>query len=616
MALQLLATSNYDLHERFKTGQILFGDPLSIYVEKIARHILKSNPSVPQNLQFFCMRSPYVNAVCYAPGVVLVNVGLIAQVNSEAEIAAVLSHEIAHYAAQHSMHSVYDAYEESKDKRSSRNLDYYQSKIDRIYNRDKRQEFEADSLGLIFYSNTGYGSAGMKNMFSVLHKADNCWGNMPVTPEMFQIGSVKLPSSFFKEKVDQFKGYETYNDRYFTHPNVSRRDASFERLKLKMNFKGDLTCQIETAGSFEQLRDLARFEQLRLQLSSGQYGDAIYNSLVLQQKFPENKFLKIAYAKAFYGLARYKNTDEYSKVARGYTHVEGESQQVHYMLKQFNSKQLTAYALKTMTELSKKYPSDKFLDTLTSDLVRDLVVVNELTPEKIEKLGNNELREGDFYINLLTSYLDDREVLKYFASSYHLLEKKRSDDTRAYKEKEKEQMALAKSIRKNGYGIKAKTIIVETPSVQKLNKKGELVVEETEALKSGLANTMRECAQQCDINCTSLIETDQQKHDAAHYNRVALLNECVREFKMHGKLGIRPLCADQLVPLMDHYKTHLVYYTSCSYSKKTGGYRFSSTLYNLQACKIEYNTSFYKNGSPSLKKLKKYTSEDFETVKK
>ena len=613
--LNMFRYSNYHVREKFNAGFVLFGETLSDYVQAVTAHILKSNPQLPSDIKVFVMRAPDVNAATYAPGIILVNIGMLAHVNSEAELASVLCHEMAHFTQKHSVLDVYDAYEENRKKKRAMWVDdymeYQQAKVDRHYSRNRRQEFEADSLGMLYFKNTGYDARALTSLFYVLHNADNSWGNVPVNLDFFKIGGVGLPDSYYLETIKVSAAFEEKSDRYYTHPNAGARLKAVERLSTGAGVNGKAPFITVKEPQFQELRDLARFEQLRLMLSYGQFGDVIYNSYALLQKYPGNRYLETSISKSLYGLARYKNDDEYNLVARSYTQVEGECQRVHYLLKQFNRKQLNAYALKNIIHTGKKHPGQPFLDSLESDLVRDMVVINELKPENLE--GNNAVKD-EFLITLMKDEIKDPPLRRKFETYYNHLEKKKADDIKSYKDRENEKLALEKALKKNGPGIKAARVVL-APSVAHLDKEGHVQPEMSEALRQGMIAALNETSKKTSLGCAQMCASNDAMV-AEDYNRLSLMNQCVLEFNLHRSYRVRPLNADHVWKLADEYETPLVFFTSCHYSEKSKNFRYIASLYNMRSCRVVHYSSHTGKGEPSQKELQAFLEKDFETVKR
>ena len=89
-------------HEKLMETAIVYDDDaLSDYVTEIGNRIAQAGDRPGLDYRFFVIDSPEINAFALPGGYIYVNRGLITYLNSEAELAAVLAHEIAHVTARH-----------------------------------------------------------------------------------------------------------------------------------------------------------------------------------------------------------------------------------------------------------------------------------------------------------------------------------------------------------------------------------------------------------------------------------------------------------------------------------------------------------------------------------
>ncbi|MFQ5532380.1 MAG: M48 family metalloprotease [Candidatus Methylomirabilales bacterium] len=75
---------------------------LQAYVTQVGERVLQKAESSPFKFQFTVVNHPMVNAFAVPGGFVYVTRGMLAELNSEAELATVLGHEIAHVTSHHS----------------------------------------------------------------------------------------------------------------------------------------------------------------------------------------------------------------------------------------------------------------------------------------------------------------------------------------------------------------------------------------------------------------------------------------------------------------------------------------------------------------------------------
>lgn len=91
-------------HEKILASLPLYHDEaLQAYVTKVGKRVAATSHRPDLDYQFFIIDSPDINAMALPGGYVYVNRGLLTFMNSEADLAAVLAHEIGHITARHAV---------------------------------------------------------------------------------------------------------------------------------------------------------------------------------------------------------------------------------------------------------------------------------------------------------------------------------------------------------------------------------------------------------------------------------------------------------------------------------------------------------------------------------
>jgi predicted Zn-dependent protease len=91
-----------EMHEKLlKTMPIYDNQALSDYVNKIGQRVAKHSHRPEISYHFTIVDSPDINAFALPGGYIYINRGLLAYLNSEAQLAAVLAHEVGHVTARH-----------------------------------------------------------------------------------------------------------------------------------------------------------------------------------------------------------------------------------------------------------------------------------------------------------------------------------------------------------------------------------------------------------------------------------------------------------------------------------------------------------------------------------
>ncbi|MGH1344843.1 MAG: M48 family metalloprotease [Nannocystales bacterium] len=134
--------------------------------------------------KFRLLDDPGVNAFALPGGIVYITRGLVTHLNSEAELAAVLSHEIAHVTALHGSIAIRDR---ERGWRwggwANGELDLGQGAVDRdqlrLLAHSRERELEADRLALRYLRRAGYPPEAMAGVISLLSRLDVSAGRVP-----------------------------------------------------------------------------------------------------------------------------------------------------------------------------------------------------------------------------------------------------------------------------------------------------------------------------------------------------------------------------------------------------------------------------------------------------
>jgi predicted Zn-dependent protease len=169
-----------DMAARLLGAAPLLADPkLQQYVNHIGRWLAAQTerPNLPW--QFGVLDAPELNAFAVPGGTIFVTKGLLATMGSEAELAGVLAHEIAHVLKKHHLKAIQknaqtalagDALSTAlKDSRSP-GREKLVSFGNEMYTRglDKSDELEADRLGVVIAARGGYDAYGLPTVLQTL----------------------------------------------------------------------------------------------------------------------------------------------------------------------------------------------------------------------------------------------------------------------------------------------------------------------------------------------------------------------------------------------------------------------------------------------------------------
>lgn len=158
----------------------IYDDPaLQRYVNDIGQRLAGASHRAGLQYQFLVVDSPQVNAFALPGGYIYITRGILAYLNSEAELAAVLGHEIGHVTARHSVQQL------SAATAASVGATVLQIFVPQIRNSGgdalintlggallsgygREHELEADRLGAEYLARTGYDPQAMIKVVGVL----------------------------------------------------------------------------------------------------------------------------------------------------------------------------------------------------------------------------------------------------------------------------------------------------------------------------------------------------------------------------------------------------------------------------------------------------------------
>ena len=150
------------------------------YVNRVGRWLALQTERPDLPWQFGVLDDNDVNAFAAPGGYVFITKGLLAQMNSEAELAGVLAHEISHVLRKHHLQAIKKgartellsdlANEALKGKGANPALNKLVSAGTEVYARglDKSDEFEADRMGVVIAARGGYDPYGLPAVLQTL----------------------------------------------------------------------------------------------------------------------------------------------------------------------------------------------------------------------------------------------------------------------------------------------------------------------------------------------------------------------------------------------------------------------------------------------------------------
>jgi beta-barrel assembly-enhancing protease len=387
--------SSFGISDLLVSGRVLFGDPATIYLNKVADVLLASNPVLRKQLKFYVVKSAAVNAFATNDGVICVNLGLFARLENEAQLAYILGHEITHYVKKHPIEGYIYAQNIQKGRKDFKEKDLYEKRLANS-NYSKEKEIEADKQGFELYSQTKYDLNEVINSFEVLKDATKPYQNLVFDNKILDNNYLSFPEKYFEadtlikvveDTTADAKKEAEEAELFSSHPAPAERKAKIEEF-IKKPAKGEL--YLVSKAEFEKVRTLARFDLCDMFIIRSHFVDAFYQALLLKKEYPNSKYIDICLAKSLYGIAKYQNFKQKIFVVLDYEHNDWKGKNWYYPFKEMNTKEINVLAASYLYEMSKKYKDDVYLQRSLEDLLKDMYVKLDFTTQKTVAYSKTE----------------------------------------------------------------------------------------------------------------------------------------------------------------------------------------------------------------------------------
>jgi hypothetical protein len=586
--------TRYYIDELLLSGQVLFNEPLSEYVQKVAKYTLRQEKKLIKELRFYVLKSTAVNAFSTDQGIIIFTTGLLSQLENEAQLAFIIAHEVSHYTQTH----VRDGYVERQNYKKSRgrySRMSYNDAVNTLSVYDKANELEADEKGIEIFLKSNYSVDEIYGAFQVLLYSYLPFEEKVFDSTFFDTDIMKVPGSFFPDSINPITLEEDYDDEGSTHPNIkTRMDKAIDFIGDQSS-KGDLKFQVGE-DEFNKVKNLARFESINLNLADRYYADALYEVFLLKNDFPENRFLDLGFVKCLYGLAKYKNAGRYNEVTRKLKKVEGESYVLHSFLNEISKEQLNVITYRHLYDMSKKYPSDGIFQEYMDDFTKEFALNSKVDFTNF-KNQNFEDYKAELDSNLVTFDLDDsirkvdesdlskfqkiklKKKLRELGSDdqnitgegdFHLfalrdivaaedlannLDKARREAENEIEDKEKAKTAADEDAKKSGYHLGIDKLLVIDPIYESYKLNNNRNHEKSEDKKISVASIYEEDYKRLKMDVEVLDSKTLNILEAEKYNEIGLINSWMSEVIDHEDIDMISSSHDRIAPICDKYAT-------------------------------------------------------------
>jgi hypothetical protein len=304
---QFYLETNYWLYDLQYSGRILYGDPLGKYVNDVIDSLLGKNVELRNKIHVYIIKSSSLNAFTTHQGNIYVNLGLLARIRTEAELAFILAHEIEHFIHGHVLKGYMFSKSPNAGNSSFSAKPIYEDSVIRIHNYSQAMEYEADTMGFHLFASSKYNIYGAQSAFQLLGKADEPLFSIPIDKGEFDVDEFQyiFPDSLFDNPKPAAR--EKSDGRYSSHPVVQEREKVVVRLINKSGGANGGKDFLQSPDKLELIRSLAQHELSKILIQDGSYVEAIYYSALMKDKYPDDEHYQKWFCKSLTSFAFIRN---------------------------------------------------------------------------------------------------------------------------------------------------------------------------------------------------------------------------------------------------------------------------------------------------------------------
>ncbi|MBD0255651.1 MAG: M48 family metallopeptidase [Cytophagales bacterium] len=590
---QFYLENSFRVRELLYSGKVLFNDPVGVYVNQVADKLLRHDPEKRRQVRIYVVKSPAVNAFATSSGMIFINLGLLAQLETESQLAFVLAHEFTHYFNKHVVNKYVENQKISQGKKVYQSLSVEEKLLTRS-NYSKELETEADLHGLDLFLKSDYSTAQLKGVFDVLQYSYLPFDDVPFQKSFLETKDLKFPPGYFLDKVKEISPPEEEDEEKSTHPSIEKR-RTYTLEKIAGQAGQPKQTYLVSEEGFKRARKTARYEIASLYLAGLQYEKSVYHAYLLLQEDPGNPYLEKIIAKSLYGLSHYASADALDKVHGDYEEVEGQSQQVYHLVHKLKPKELTAVALTYAWNLRQKHPADGELATLSDSLLRTLVFrhcenkldfatqkpaeAGSATPVTLVSTDSTDAARANKYVSIdkatgnthfiryaLVEHFGDKAFAEAFdrywgekeAANRKPKETRKQQRTRVRKARQVKARE-ARRIRKKGAALGIDKVVMVNPWFARMDQRKKTPVQHiaSESAEIALSNQILENARIAKLDVELLGDYSFQGPDAEKFNDYAFLKSWMTERLRHmdGEVTVNNLDNERVQALVARYGT-------------------------------------------------------------
>ncbi len=500
----------FAIDQMMRNGFVMFGDPVSTYINQVADKLFQADPDTRSKINFYTVRSPDLNAFATDRGDIFINIGLLTYLETEAQLAFILAHEITHWKEKHSMETFleFEGINQSGERYKNKN-DF--SKLLKKSNYSKKNEEDADSEGLELFLQSDYSPESLVTVFNMMATAHAPYANEPFDPAFLSTKNFSVRDSLLLKRVNNIVFYED-SDSLSTHPGVKSRRIALNNALAKINSPESKKDFLVGEQKFNEIKELAKFEVCQIALEQYDYPEALYYTSLLDKKYPDNAFLKSVKLKTLYGLAKAVSALEDEDIVELGSTIQGELHQVYHLIEKFSDTEILSLAAAHLWEYCEENPEDEGMQLRLKDLMIELGDKNEGI---IKALTG---KQADWYLETAGIFKDQANSTRF---------------EKMLKEKHPEPKEFTQKDLEEGFRLGLKKIMFVNPqyvSINLRNRKAPIQFIEAESNQEAMVKHIKENARKLKMT-TKIMDVQSLKRnaDASKFNDINTMEKWMEQ---------------------------------------------------------------------------------------
>lgn len=591
-----LLESSFLVDQVLHSGRAIFNHRVNVFLGQVLDEILHNEPELRSKIRIYVMRSSGVNAFTTNDGIILINLGLLAQLENEAQLAFVLCHEIVHFTQGHAMNAYLGAETAQASRGIFKKPDLDNSLLKRtVY--ASNFEFEADSLGLIRFCSSGYSTKAISSVFDMMRYAHVPYDDLPFPIVRYNSGLYAIDQQYELNKVRTIEP-ATDDDPLSHHPATSTRK---QRALLWLNQLSEQTMGVEfkvSENEFDIMRKTCRHELVKVLNDEGDPAGAIYHNYLLERENPLDPFLAFQEARSLYTLCKYKNAGSFGSIHPGWSQQQGEIQQTYHLFYRLQPDELNVLTIRELFRLYRAFGYKKAIWPMLVDALADLTkyhgrqgLIERALPQnlndtsasandrygRIERKSMNDPRKWMVTYGLIDLF-EDTVFVHLHDSIASVIKNVGPTGPSSQNKKSKKSGVKPKS-----FAIGAKAAVCISPTYMKfdMRKRQNNRFLSSEEARIDLERKLAECGKLTGLDLRILSPHNLTIYDATAYNDLVLLNNWATQRYRELEVGMIDLHHDELEPVTQRYGTDHFVWTGVVTYRESKPLRFFHLLYLL-----------------------------------